>query len=162
MTPQHLEQLIVAHQRSLEMFALQWTVSPEDCVQEAFLRLHRSNKPIANEVSWLFRVVRNLAIDQGRSETSRSKREKFVGQQRAIFSPGSCQEIDTDELQLAIEKLPDEQREIVVAKIWGKLTLQQIADSFGIAASTAHRRYKKGIQELKHYFELPCQTKKNR
>ena len=161
MTPKHLEQLIATHQRSLELFASQWTASPEDCVQEAFLRLHRNDQPVANEVAWLFRVVRNLAIDQGRSDSSRSQREKFAGQRRVLFSSEDRPLIDTNELQHAIETLPDEQREVIVARIWGKLTLEQVAESFDIAISTAHRRYQHGIQKLKTHFEVPCQTKSN-
>ena len=162
MTPQQLEQLIATHQRSLELFATQWTTSPEDCVQEAFLRLHRNEQSIANPAAWLFRVVRNLAIDQGRSESNRSKRERAVGEQRALFSADTDSVIDVDELQIAIEKLPDQQREVIVARVWGKLTLEEIADSFGIAISTAHRRYEQGILKLKTHFEIPCQTQKKR
>ena len=162
MTPQQLEQLISTHQRSLELFASQWTSSPEDCVQEAFLRLHRNEEPVANHAAWLFRVVRNLAIDQGRSDSSRSKRERAVGEQRALFSDDIDHAIDGHELQIAIEQLPSDQREIIVARIWGKLTLEEISDSFGIATSTAHRRYEQGILKLQAYFDIPCPTQKNR
>lgn len=162
MTPQQLEQLILTHQRSLELFASQWTTSPEDCVQEAFLRLHRQTKHIANEAAWLFRVVRNLAIDQGRSDACRSNREQFVGRQRPLFDSTEKQMIDSDELEHAIRQLPDNQREVIVARLWGKLTLDEISESFGIAISTAHRHYKLGIQSLQSHFEISCQKPNNR
>lgn len=159
MTPELLEQLISKHQRSLELFASQWTSAPEDCVQEAFLRLHRSDQNIANHRAWLFRVVRNLAIDQRRSEASRTQREQFVGRQRPMFSHDVQQSVDGQELRLALEALDDGQREIVVARIWGKLTLEEISESFGIAVSTVHRRYTTGIQKLQQHFEVPCQNR---
>jgi RNA polymerase sigma-70 factor (ECF subfamily) len=162
MTPQQLEQLILTHQRSLELFASQWTTSPEDCVQEAFLRLHRQKKHIANEAAWLFRVVRNLAIDQGRSDASRSNREQFVGRQRSLFASSNSQLIATDELEHAIRQLPDSEREVIVARVWGKLTLNEISESFGIAISTAHRRYNQGILSLQSHFEISCQKPNNR
>ncbi len=161
MKPQQLEQLVSTHQRSLELFASQWTRSPEDCVQEAFLRLHRNDQPVTNHAAWLFRVVRNLAIDQGRSDSSRSNRERIAGQQRSLFSVTQNHPIDGDELQKAINELSDDQREIIVARLWGKLTLHEIADAFEIAVSTAHRRYETGIKQLQKHFEVTCQNQKN-
>ena len=161
MKAKQLEQLISAHQRSLELFASQWTTSPEDCVQEAFLRLHRNDTTVTNHAAWLFRVVRNLAIDQGRSDSSRTNRERIVGEQRPLFSTNESNLIDGDDLQRAINQLPDEQREIIVARLWGKLTLQEISEAFGIAVSTAHRRYETGIRHLQDHFEVPCQTQRN-
>jgi len=161
MTPQKLEQLIITHQRSLELFASQWTTSPEDCVQEAFLRLHRSDQAVTNCAAWLYRVVRNLAIDQGRSDSSRSIRERIVGHQRSLFSTTNSHPIDGEELQQAINQLPEDQREIIVARLWGKLTLTEVAEAFGIAVSTAQRRYKMGIRQLQQHFEITCQNQNN-
>lgn len=161
MTPDQLEQLILTHQRSLELFASQWTNSPEDCVQEAFLRIHRQEKRITNEAAWLFRVVRNLAIDQGRSDASRTNREQTAGRRRLMFISTVNQVIGSDELEQAVLQLPEKLREIIVARLWGKLTLEEISESFGIAVSTAHRRYQQGIQSLQNHFEISCQKPNN-
>ena len=161
MTPGQLEQLILTHQRPLELFASQWTTSPEDVVQEAFLRLHRKGQSVTNHSAWLYRVVRNLAIDQGRSDSNRSDREKIVGERRVMFSPEASHPIDSDDLQDAIQRLPEDQREVIVARLWGKLTLEEISESFEIAVSTVHRRYGQGIKQLQEHFEISCLTQKN-
>ena len=158
MTPQQFEQLILTHRRPLELFAAQWTTTPEDCVQDAFLKLFRNPVDVANHRAWLFRAVRNLAIDSGRSETSRKQREQSVGQNRKLFAESNDNSLDLNELQSALEHLPDDQREVIVARTWGKLTFEEISEAFGIATSTAHRRYETGILQLQKHFEIPTRT----
>lgn len=153
MNSKQLEQLILANHRSLELFAAQWTVAPEDCVQEAFLKLHRTSELIENPRAWLFRVVRNLAIDAGRSESSRKNREQLIGQSRPWFTEKQESPFDSAEIQSALQQLPADQREIIVARIWGKLTLEEIGDAFEIATSTVHRRYELGIKQLQKQFK---------
>jgi len=155
-----LEKLILANHRSLELFAAQWTAVPEDCVQEAFLKLHRTTESIDNPRAWLFRVVRNLAIDAGRSEASRKRREQLVGQSKSWFVEQQESPFDISEIQSALQKLPAEQREIIVARIWGKLTLKEIASAFQIATSTVHRRYELGIKQLQNQFSQTSTTDK--
>jgi RNA polymerase sigma-70 factor (ECF subfamily) len=157
MSPKQLERLILAHRHALELFAAQWTQTPEECVQDAFLKLFRSEQPIANQRAWLFRVVKNLAIDSGRSESSRKRREQTVGKERKLFSQHSTS-LDVADLQTALQALDHELREVIVARIWGKLTLEEISDAFSIAISTAHRRYETGIVQLKKHFQVPSES----
>ena len=60
-----LAQLLDQHAAALELYARQWCDSPEDVVQEAFLKLAGQRDLPANPAAWLFRVVRNGAIDAG-------------------------------------------------------------------------------------------------
>jgi len=160
MTPKQLEQLILANHRTLELFAAQWTMAPEDCVQEAFLKLFRLDRPVENPKAWLFRAVRNLAIDSGRSEASRRNREYVAGQARCLFTSKPEDLLSSEEIQTALERLSGDYREVIVARIWGRLTLEEIAEAFGMAPSTVHRRYELGIQKLKQYFKVPCHKNK--
>ena len=67
-----------------------------------------------------------------------------------------------DELAAAIASLPDELREVVVARTWGGLNFEQIAELAGCSTSTAHRRYEAGLVALRQKgCELPCHTKTN-
>ena len=45
------------------MCARQWCAEPEDVVQEAFLKLAGQSKEPDDVVAWLYRVVRNGALD---------------------------------------------------------------------------------------------------
>jgi RNA polymerase sigma-70 factor (ECF subfamily) len=48
-----------------------------------------------------------------------------------------------------LERLPEEEREVIVARLWGGMTLEQIAAAFDCSVSSAHRRYEAGIAELR-------------
>jgi RNA polymerase sigma-70 factor (ECF subfamily) len=45
--------------------------------------------------------------------------------------------------------LPVEQREVVVMKIWGRLTFPQMGEALGISANTAASRYRYALEKLR-------------
>jgi RNA polymerase sigma-70 factor (ECF subfamily) len=57
-----------------------------------------------------------------------------------------------------LQRLPDEQREVIVARLWGGLSFEQIAEAAGCSASTAFRRYSAGIDALRRELDEPCPT----
>ena len=160
MKPEELEKLVIEFQTSLEFYAQQWTPHAGDVVQTAFLRLYESENPVENPKAWLFRTVRNLAIDQHRSDSRRKVREQVIGEQRVQIQTGSSFPIDSEELQAAIETIPLELREVLVGKIWGKLGFDELGIMLGIATSTAHRRYHLALETLQQKLEVSCPTKK--
>ena len=56
----------------------------------------------------------------------------------------------------ALEALPAEQREIIVGRLWGGMTLEQLAGVAGCSVSTAHRRFESGIQALRERLGVAC------
>ena len=52
-------------------------------------------------------------------------------------------------LQSALASLPDEQREVVVLKIWGQLTFEEAAAVIGVSPNTAASRYRYALEKLK-------------
>src|SRR5439155_1659947 len=71
MGPEQLAELVDRHAAALVLYARQWCSSPDDVVQTAFLKLARQSVPPDNLVPWLYRVVRNGAIDAARARTRR-------------------------------------------------------------------------------------------
>ena len=61
--PNLLASLFDAHAAALALYARQWCDGPEDIVQEAFVKLARQRPPPDRAVPWLYRVVRNGAIE---------------------------------------------------------------------------------------------------
>jgi RNA polymerase sigma-70 factor (ECF subfamily) len=64
--------------------------------------------------------------------------------------------IDGREATRFLAELPLEQREVVVARIWGGLTFDQVAELIGCALPTAHRRYQAGLARLRERLEDRC------
>src|SRR5262249_48883223 len=140
-------------------YAAQWTEAADDCVQDALIELARQSQVPENVVAWLYRVVRNRAVSQFRATRRRERREQLASRLRPREAEAPAEPIDVDELAAAITALPDEQREVIVARTWGGLNFEQIAALAGCSTSTAHRRYEAGLIALRERFELQCPTK---
>ena len=52
-------------------------------------------------------------------------------------------------LAVAMERLPHEQREVLVMKIWNELTFAEIGEALEISQNTAASRYRYGLENLK-------------
>lgn len=149
MTPRFLADLVAAHAAALVLFARTWCAAPDDAVQEAFCKFAGLRAPPADPAAWLFRATRNVAIDLGRSERRRRRREEAVARPCRWFAEVAIDGMDAEEAVAALEGLPAEQREVIVARLWGGLTLEQAAAAAGCAVSTAFRRYEAGIAALR-------------
>jgi RNA polymerase sigma factor (sigma-70 family) len=165
-TPELLGRLLDEHGGALALYAAQWTENADDCVQEALIELARQRRLPASPVAWLYRVVRNRAISQFRSARRRERREQLAQRLRNRNATDASDawegeapaEPDASELAAAIAALPDEIRETIVARTWGGLNFDQIAELAGCSTSTAHRRYEAGLAALRERLQLPCPT----
>lgn len=144
-----LGQLIDTHASALELYATQWTVSPADVVQESFMELIKLSKLPENVSAWLYKVVRNKALTASRSENRRRNHEAQASRLRNWFTTEGNRELDAEVAAEALNDLPDEQREIVIARIWGGLSFEQIAEVVESSSSTAHRRYETALNSLR-------------
>jgi RNA polymerase sigma factor (sigma-70 family) len=159
-TPERLAQLLEAHGAALELFASQWTQSPPDVVQEAFVELARQSIIPDNIVAWLYRVVRNRAASEARSARRRKRRESTVASGRESWFQASHGGLDAEEVTEALRSLPDGLREVLVARIWGGLTFEQIGEVNQTSAATAFRRYEEAISLLRSRLRIPCPINK--
>lgn len=161
-SPELLERLLAEHGAALELFAMQWTHAPDDCVQDAFLQLVRQRKPPKAIVPWLYRVVRNRAISMRRMTARRRRHESAAATDDAAwFEPAQGAAVDKEDVVKALQALDDPFREVVVARIWGELSFEQIAEVVGTSISTAHRRYEAALRQVRERLGLSCRTKKN-
>lgn len=149
MTGRQLGKLIDSHAGPLTLFARQWCDAPEDAVQEAFCRLATLSSPPADPAAWLFRAVRNRAIDAGRAARRRARREAVAARPERWFAEAAIDGLDAAVAVRALETLPADQREVIVARLWGGMTLEQVAAVCGCSVSSAHRRYEAGIAALR-------------
>jgi RNA polymerase sigma factor (sigma-70 family) len=157
MGPEGFSRLVDEHSAALVLYARQWCAAPEDVVQEAFLKLAGQVKTPDHPVAWLYRVVRNGSISAARAAQRRRRHEEAAaGRTPAWFIPSEAHGLDEQAASAALAKLPLEQREIIVAHLWGGLTFEQIASLVGCSSSTAHRRYIEGLTALREKLEKPC------
>jgi RNA polymerase sigma-70 factor (ECF subfamily) len=146
---EHLQQLIDTHGAALALYARQWCHVPEDAVQEALIELLRQEPMPDSPIAWLFKTVRRRAMNLARGERRRAEHQRRASEQRATwFADAADAEFDSEEIEEMLEQLPSLEREIVVARIWGELPFEQIAELVTISSSAAHRRYHKALSLL--------------
>jgi RNA polymerase sigma-70 factor (ECF subfamily) len=161
MGPEQLAELVDRHGSALVLYARQWCDCPEDVVQNALLKLVSVRTPPDSLLPWLYRVVRNGAIDACRAARRRHKYEAAAADQAPRwFSPSyDPTGLDARAAALALAELPAETREIIVAHIWGGLTFEQIAQAVESSAATCYRRYAAGLDILRHKLGFEAHTK---
>ena len=148
--------LIDSHAAPLVLYARQLCEVPDDVVQEAFVKLIRQSRPPEDVVAWLYRVVRNGALDAAKIARRRRRRESATARAARWFVEPEVDGLDAATAVAALESLGAEQREVVVAHHWGGLSFEQIASTVGCSASTAFRRYTAGVDELRKQLGVTC------
>jgi RNA polymerase sigma factor (sigma-70 family) len=155
--PELLERLAKEHAAALVLYARQWCSAPEDVVQEAFLKLIAQQRPPDCPVPWLYRVVRNAARTTSRAARRRHHHEGVAAARAPVwFVASDVSGLDVAATTAALQALPLEQREIIVAHLWGGLTFEQLGELAGCSAATAYRRFVAGLSALREKLGVPC------
>jgi RNA polymerase sigma-70 factor (ECF subfamily) len=155
--PELIGRLLEQHTAALELYARQFCHSPEDVVQEALVELAGQPRAPRDLVAWLYRVVRNKAISAARSAQRRKRHEmRAAERKRPWFIAASGDVLDAEAVTAALENLSVEQREVVVAHLWGGLTFQQVGQLTNCSDSAAQRRYLAAVSALRERLMKPC------
>lgn len=132
----------------------------EDVAQEAMLRLWKQapdwRQGEAQVSTWLFRVASNLATDRLRQRKRRKAEPLKHGDEEGIdppdTSPGAmAQLMQADRmaaLQLALDSLPDRQRQAVVLRHIEGFTNPEIAEVMGIGVEAVESLTARGKRAL--------------
>jgi RNA polymerase sigma factor (sigma-70 family) len=138
----------------------------EDILQDVFYELVEANRllmPIEHVTGWLFRVARNRIID-----LFRKKRPESLGDTAATDQEGDmpqwedllpspdagpealyARHVLLDELELALDELPEEQREVFVAHEFEGRSFKEMAAETGVNMSTLLSRKRSAVLHLR-------------
>jgi len=157
------------HGSKLLLFARQQTRSiadAEDVLQDALVKLAKKEAEgtfDGGQASWLpylYTSIRRCAIDLGRKEDRRSKREEKVEadkqtQTGGLIDPWFNSDSADDETRIYLEKalrqLPEKFAAVISLKIWGEQTFAEIGKTLNISQNTAASRYRYGLEALKKH-----------
>jgi RNA polymerase sigma factor (sigma-70 family) len=120
--------LAMAHGRGLDA---------EDIVQQAFLALLKASVPPSNVPAWLFGTVRKLALMQVRANGRRERREKGAARHEVCLPRDPDRSLD---LEMVMAELDADDRDMVLARVHGGLSCEEIGTMMGFSATTAWRR----------------------
>lgn len=132
------QQVFLAEESPLLRYAFGLTgqrETAEDLVQEAFLKLHAHWEDVAQPRAWLFRTIRNLALNHLRDHRRESPLD--AAGERESGSPGPEQALGKLEaigtLQLLLSELPEDQRSLIGLKYHEGLKYDQISERTGLS-----------------------------
>jgi len=161
---------IIAEERSrLRNFIRRRVPDPadaEDIVQEVFYELVEANRllmPIEHVTGWLFRVARNRITDLFRKKKPETFSDAVVededGQvlqiEDLLPSPDAGPEalyarnVLLDELESAVDELPEEQRKVFVAHELEGRSFKEIAAQTGVGVNTLLSRKRYAVLHLR-------------
>jgi RNA polymerase sigma-70 factor (ECF subfamily) len=151
----HYEQEHIALRRFL-LFAGVSDAVAQEIVQETFLRLHRhlvKNSDNANIRAWLYRVARNLALNEHASarqknvepmESDRAALPRDENSPEAIFLQSEREARIRD----AMARLSRAQRECLVLRTRG-MKYREIAEVLQISVSSVGENVQRGLEKLR-------------
>ena len=127
----------------------------EDAFQSAMVRV--AQKPLlfaSAETPWayLVQIVRNEAL----KIIARKRVSSSLQQLLNAWRPPEClveQSESREQVQDALRKLPTEQAEVVVLKIWEGFTFAEIATLIGESPNTAASRYRYALEKLSRFLQ---------
>jgi RNA polymerase sigma factor (sigma-70 family) len=166
---QRISQVVQREQLRLRSFIRRRVPDPrdaEDILQEVFYELVEANRllmPIEHVTGWLFRVARNRITDLFRKRTPESFGDVAVvdeGDERLrledlLPSPAAGPEalyarnVLLAELELALDELPAEQREVFVAHELEGRSFKALAAETGVGVNTLLSRKRYAVRHLR-------------
>jgi RNA polymerase sigma-70 factor (ECF subfamily) len=153
-----------AYGTELMLYARQWSLDQqaEDIVQDAFIKLLKQRRCPDNVRAWLFRVVRNASISiVRRLQQRRQAGQKLLHREILWFESRRDDLIDARLAQDILQTLPSHLREIVLLRIWGQMSLKEIAQVVNKSIPWIHHDYRTALEMIRRQLEhSSCTTKK--
>jgi RNA polymerase sigma-70 factor (ECF subfamily) len=122
----------------------------EDLVQDAFLKLHAHWDDVANPRAWLFKSIRNLALNHIRDHKRETPFEDPDDFQSHSAGPdqslGRYEAIGT--LQLLVSELDAEDRQLIALKYHENLKYDQISKRTGLSIGNVGYKLHHALKNL--------------
>ena len=170
---QRLSAIVERERARLKGFIRRRVADPrdvEDILQDVFYELVEANRllmPIEHVTSWLFRVARNRITDLYRrargeepgageafgggaaAEDERRSLEDLLPSPDAGPEALFARSVLLDELDQALDDLPDEQREVFVAHEWEGRSFKELSEVTGASQNTLLSRKRRAVLYLR-------------
>ena len=166
---QRISEVVKREQSRLRNFIRRRVPDPrdaEDILQDVFCELVEANRllmPIGHVTGWVFRVARNRITDLFRKKKAESFSDTAVAGEDderlrledLLPSPDAGPEalyarsVLLDEIELAVDELPEEQREVFVAHELEGRSFKEMAARTGVSVNTLLSRKRYAVLHLR-------------
>ncbi len=164
-----ISEVVEREQSRLRNFIRRWAPDPrdaEDILQDVFYELVEANRllmPIEHVSAWLFRVARNRITDFFRKQKPESFSEAAVTDEDGERLPLEdllpstdagpealyARNVLLDEIESALEELPEEQRKVFVAHELEGRSFKELASQTGVSVNTLLSRKRYAVLHLR-------------
>jgi len=165
-----ISETVAREQRRLRQFIRKYVRDDgdaEDIFQEVFYELvdaYRLMKPVEKVGAWLFRVARNRIIDRFRAKRPVVLGNDSVAANEAGEAPlwedllpspdagpeaAYARRVLLEELDAALEDLPEEQRDVFVAHEIEGRSFRELSESTGVSINTLLSRKRYAVLQLR-------------
>ncbi len=165
---QRISEVVKREQSRLGNFIRRRVPDPrdaEDILQEVFYELVEANRllmPIEHVTGWLFRVARNRITDLFRKKKPESLSDAAVADEEELLhledllpSPDAgpdalyARSVLLDEIEFALDELPEEQREAFVGHEIEGRSFKEMAAETGVSVNTLLSRKRYAVLHLR-------------
>ncbi len=158
-----IESLLLQYQPSLTRFARKFCATPddvEDAVQETLWIIYRKINRLRTSkafVSWIFQIVRNECYALVRQMKYRADDIEISKLDYLDYACATDQDLYSTlakDLITAIERLPPNQREVLILRDIEGLTAPEVAEKLGIKMETVKSRLHYARVSLRQMLEI--------
>lgn len=162
------EEIVMRHRHGVYNFILRFLGNPqtaEEVFQEVFIKIHRAAdryKPNGKFTTWLYTIARNQCVDTFRRQKLRETLSLDGGGREdevRLLDTLPAEEVPPDilssakqiseVLELALQKLNPDQREVFLLREKEGFKFEEIAEITGVSVNTVKSRMRYALEGLK-------------
>src|SRR5580698_7524141 len=117
----------------------------DDVLQQVFMKLLEQNSIPEETRPYLFRAIRNVALNWIRSES----KQVDLAEIDPLFEVPHQDHATRVSLTVELMRVPEDQRQVLVLHIWGGLSFEEIGNVLDVSANTVASRYRYALQKLR-------------
>ena len=139
----------------------------DDLFQDTFIKViqslkKRKYKDEGRFVSWVMRIAHNLTIDYFRKNKNQNTYSNDQGEfdmfNNAKFSDSTIEDNmisdqTTRDVRFLIDKLPKDQKQVVLMRHYGDMSFKEIAEQTGVSINTALGRMRYALINMRKFAE---------
>ena len=154
-----LAELVRRYEGPLYSFICRMRGSPDeasDLFQETFMRVCRHAETFRGDSSfktWLYSIAANLCRSRLRSVRHERSRVSPLDDDVVDASPGPDRSAQSDEIGkrigLAVKELPDDQREVIILRVYDRMSYREVAEVVGRPLGTVKSQMQRALGRLR-------------
>jgi RNA polymerase sigma factor (sigma-70 family) len=149
-----LAELYEAHADGLLAFLcgrLKDAALAEDILHDVFIAFHRHavRIEIASPKAYLYRIADRLSLNARRHHAVAMRAHAEIARNSNAWSPASVADVfQAEAAKQAMNRLTDEERDVLILRVYGDWTFQEISDFLDLPLTTVFKRHARAILQM--------------